>query len=177
MGKQAVRSTSPRPRSRAESEQGRGAKQTKFLQAFRNTGIVSGAVGKTRISRSTHSAWLATDSTYAAKFKDVKKDVNEELADELEEELRRLALEGFDEPVFHKGERVSSIRKRSEPALFLLLKAKRPELFLNPVDERSKVDKLMDEISPDLTNKLATEDLVELRRIYAKMLTPIEEER
>ena len=53
----------------------------------------------------------------------------EEAADTLEAEARRRAIEGVEEPVFHKGERVGTVRKHSDLLLIFLLKGARPQKF------------------------------------------------
>jgi hypothetical protein len=47
----------------------------------------------------------------------------------LEDEARRRAFDGWDEPVFHKGEATGVIRKFSDTLLIFLLKAARPEVY------------------------------------------------
>ena len=117
-------------------ERSRKAKQTAFLKAYRESGTLSGAARSTNVSRSSHRRWLQQDPEYVGKFGDV----NEEATDALEQEARRRALEGVEEPVFYKGERVGSIRKFSDQLLMLLLMAKRPNQFRERVDVTSKVD-------------------------------------
>ena len=53
----------------------------------------------------------------------------EEAADTLEAEARRRAIEGVEEPVFHKGQRVGTVRKYSDLLLIFLLKGVRPQKF------------------------------------------------
>lgn len=50
-------------------------------------------------------------------------------ADRLEAEMARRAIEGYDEPVFYRGEEVGSIRKHSDTLAITLAKAVRPERF------------------------------------------------
>jgi len=50
-------------------------------------------------------------------------------ADRLETEMARRAIDGYDEPVFYKGEEVGSIRKHSDTLAITLAKAVRPERF------------------------------------------------
>ena len=50
-------------------------------------------------------------------------------ADTLEAEARRRAIEGVEEPVFHKGEQVGTLRKYSDVLLIFLLKGARPERY------------------------------------------------
>ena len=54
----------------------------------------------------------------------------------LEDEARRRAYEGWDEPVWHKGEECGTVRKFSDTLLIVLLKAHMPEKY----QERQKVE-------------------------------------
>ena len=54
----------------------------------------------------------------------------------LEDEARRRGYEGWDEPVFHKGEECGTVRKFSDTLLIVLLKAHRPEKY----QERRQVE-------------------------------------
>lgn len=47
----------------------------------------------------------------------------------LEAEARRRAMDGVDEPVYHKGEVVGHVRKYSDTLLIFLLKAHRPHKY------------------------------------------------
>ena len=53
----------------------------------------------------------------------------DEAADILEAEARRRAVEGWDEPVFQKGEQVGVVRKFSDQLLITLMRADRPARF------------------------------------------------
>ena len=53
-----------------------------------------------------------------------------------EDELYRRSVEGFDKPVFHKGEICGSIREYSDTLLTLLLKANDPDKYA----DRQKVE-------------------------------------
>jgi len=156
------------PRSPAGSERTRRAKQSKFLDAFRNSKTVSGSVRITRTSRQTHRNWLATDPEYAERFQDV----NDELTDELEQELRRRAMEGSEEPMYHKGERVGFRKRRSDACLVLLLKAKRPELFRDPADISNEIDHSPTAIDPSVL----TNDELEMARTLARKAAGLDEE-
>ncbi|MDR1684866.1 MAG: hypothetical protein LBR82_00215 [Desulfovibrio sp.] len=53
----------------------------------------------------------------------------------LEDEARRRAFEGWEEPVYHKGEVCGTVRKYSDTLLIVLLKGHKPEKYR----ENSKV--------------------------------------
>lgn len=49
--------------------------------------------------------------------------------DAIEAELHRRAVAGIMEPVFYKGRRVNTVRKKSDVLLMFLLKSRRPHLY------------------------------------------------
>ena len=49
--------------------------------------------------------------------------------DAIEAELHRRAIQGTLEPVFYKGRRVNTIRKKSDVLLMFLLKSRRPHIY------------------------------------------------
>lgn len=133
---------------RPQSVRARKAGQIRFLEAFAATGTVTGAARKTKINRQTHKKWLDTDPEYASRFSDAK----EELADDLETELRQRALEGWDEPVFHKGESVGFVRRRSDTCLVHLLNATRTESLRDRQEKSSSYPGLDDEHLKSMTD-------------------------
>lgn len=48
-----------------------------------------------------------------------------------EQELYRRAVEGVDEPIFYRGERVDTLRRYSDALLMFLLKARMPAVYLD----------------------------------------------
>lgn len=58
----------------------------------------------------------------------------EEADDRLETEALRRAVEGVDEPVFHKGKVCGKVRRYSDGLLQALLRANRPGKFRESVD-------------------------------------------
>ena len=53
----------------------------------------------------------------------------------MEREAARRAYHGVEEPVFHKGEVCGSIRKYSDTLMIFLLKARRPEVYRDMVEQ------------------------------------------
>jgi len=136
-------------------ERGRSSRQSAFLRAFRDTGTLAGAARSSGVSHTSHYRWVQQDSEYGAEFNDA----NEEVTDALEQEARRRALEGVEEPVFYRGERVGSARKYSDQLLMFLLMAKRPEQFRERLDITSKVDHGIGLIDPEITKTLTDSEL------------------
>ena len=100
------------------------AAQDQFLAAFAETGVLTAAAQQIGISRGDHYRWLE-EPAYAEAFKEA----NEMAADVAERELWRRGIEGWDEPVFWKGEESGVIRRYSDACLFGVLKSRRPEKF------------------------------------------------
>jgi hypothetical protein len=47
----------------------------------------------------------------------------------MEDEAMRRAVDGWDEPVYQKGEQVGVVRKYSDSLLALLLRGRRPDVY------------------------------------------------
>lgn len=65
--------------------------------------------------------------------------------DAIEAELHRRAVAGIMEPVFYKGRRVNTVRKKSDILLMFLLKARRPHIYrdnapLPPAEDPNEFD-------------------------------------
>ena len=153
-----------RPSLQGSTVRARKAKQSKFLEAFRDSGTLAGAARSTGASTSSHYRWLQDDAEYAAQFEEA----NQQATDDLEQEARRRALDGVEEPVFYKGEKVGSVRKYSDPLLILLLMAKRPEQFRERVDVTSKVDHGL-AIDPEIMKTLTEPEIESARRLGRKL--------
>lgn len=149
------KAASPRPRT--ESKRAVRAKQTAFLNAYRETGTITSALRLAKSDRATYRGWLEADLTFSTRVEEVW----EELADELEEELRRRALRGVDEPVYYRGEKIGVVTRRSEAALMLLLKAKRLEFR-----ERAEISSDPIPIDP---SRLTADELDQLRALTRKV--------
>ncbi len=114
-----------------------------FLEILRETANVTEAATAAGISRTCAYEHRADELDFAAEWNDAV----EEATDKLEREARRRAVEGWEEPVFHKGEVVGGVRKYSDRMLELLLKAHRP-------------DKFKERVANEHSGKLTLEDLV-----------------
>jgi hypothetical protein len=107
-----------------------------FLAAFRKCGNITAAAEKAGLAdRRQHYRWLKSDARYAAAFAEAE----EEAVDALELEARRRAQIGWDEPVYHGGKPVGSIRRYSDSLLMFLLKAARPEKYRERHDHQHGV--------------------------------------
>ena len=101
-----------------------------FLYALMREGNVSEAARQVGANRTALYQKRARDDEFAALW-------DECLAigcDNLEDTARRLAVNGWDEPIFHDGEVVGSKRKYSPALIIFLLKSHKPEKYRERFD-------------------------------------------
>lgn len=103
-----------------------------FLRVLADTCNVSEACRTANIGRTTAYEWREADPSFAAAWKDAE----EAAADKLEREAWRRAVEGTDKPVTFQGVITATYKEYSDRMLEILLKAHRPEKFV----EKSKVE-------------------------------------
>jgi hypothetical protein len=121
------------------------ARRRAFLDALSITGVVTDACRAAGVARKTAYHWRYGDSEFA----DAWDEAIATAADGLESEARRRAVDGVEEPVFHRGQLVfkrdadtgevlrdkhgepipATVSRRSDRLLEILLAAKRPEQF------------------------------------------------
>jgi hypothetical protein len=116
-------------------EQAERRKKDLFVQVFAETGNVTAATKAAGIGRTTHYRWLQADPAYKAEVDNAR----EEAVERLEREALRRAVEGVDEPVFHKGEVCGQIRRYSDTLLIFMLKAANPEKYRERFEHRANV--------------------------------------
>lgn len=97
----------------------------KFIAALARLGNVTAACDKAKISRSQVYRVRDEDAEFAAAWDEAL----EEATERLEAEARRRAEKGTLEPIFHKGEKVGSVRRYSDTLMIFLLKAHRPDKY------------------------------------------------
>lgn len=142
-------------------------RQSAFLAAIARTGNITIAAQAAHIDRRRHYEWLQNDpdGSYAAAFRAAE----EEAVDLMEEAARQRAVDGWEEPVFYKGDQVAVIRKYSDVLLIFKLKGARPEKY----KDRGQYEHTGKDGGPiqverlDLT-KLSDEELDALDRIVDK---------
>jgi hypothetical protein len=117
-----------------------------FLQELlANGGLVAHACKRARLERRTVYNWRKADIGFATQWDEVI-DLCVEAA---ELECRRRAIEGVDEPVYHKGELIDTVRKFSDVLLIFFLKAHRPEKYR----ERIQID--VNAVDAEIERRLA----------------------
>jgi len=97
--------------------------RARFLQLLASTGNVSESCREAKFPRRTAYDHREADPEFAAAWKDAE----EVAADYLRAEARRRGVDGWDEPVFWKGEVCGHIRRYSDTMLGRLLTAHCPE--------------------------------------------------
>lgn len=112
-----------KPRKRADAFD--ETTQRRFLAFLSSNGNVTMSAERAGISRSVVYKFFRTDEKFSKRMYDAR----QEAADRLEEEARRRGVDGWEEPVFYKGDVCGSVRKYSDSLLLALLKANKPEKF------------------------------------------------
>lgn len=100
-----------------------------FISVLSESCNVSEACRAAGIGRTTAYEWRRDDLTFAAQWDEAE----EEAADRLEREAWRRAVDGTDKPVTHQGVITATYKEYSDRMLEILLKAHRPEKFVEKV--------------------------------------------
>ncbi len=102
------------------------AKRAAFLKALSETASVSAACERAGVSRRTVYTCREADPAFAEKWEKA-----ETMGlDALEDEAIRRGFEGNDKPVWQSRQLVGHIREYSDRMLLAVLKARRPERFI-----------------------------------------------
>lgn len=105
--------------------------QAAFLAAFSKTGTIMKSAKIAKVSRADHYRWLKSDKTYPARFDQAQA----EAITYLEDIATERATEGWNEPVYYKGESVGSVRKFSDALLMFMLKGAAPNKYRERIDQ------------------------------------------
>ena len=149
-------------------------KKRAFLAAFPVHPSVTMAAKAAGVRRDIHYEWMRDDEVYREAFAEVK-EMGIEL---LEVEAIRRARDGWDEPVFYKGEKTGTIRKHSDTLLIFMLKAARPGVYKERVGmEHSGPDggPMRHEVAMTARGELAT-TLAEINRRLSTSVLELEGE-
>lgn len=110
---------------------GREQRCAAFVQALAGGASVSEACKASGIVWASLYRWRREDSKFRTAWDDAARAGAETKATEFEAELRRRAMQGVDEPVFHAGEQVGTRKRYSDPLLMFALRElrsrRRPE--------------------------------------------------
>jgi hypothetical protein len=120
----------PLPEQRRRSTPAVPAKaRADFLEALAVGWSVTHAAKRAGVARQRFYEQRDGDSEFASAWDDALAQGTEAL----EDEARRRAAEGWEEPVFQRGELVGHVRKYSDNLLIFLLKARDPGRFRESV--------------------------------------------
>jgi len=136
MGRGKSRAKPHIKKDRKEKKTGAGKgltpNQRAFLKAFAESGLVGLAAKAADIDRGLHARWLKSSAAYRVAFETA----HERAIETMEEEARRRAVEGVQEAVYYEGKVCGHRLRYSDNLLMFLLKAARPEKYV----ERSLVE-------------------------------------
>lgn len=96
--------------------------QTRFLDLYRRLGVVAPSARQAGIDRTVVYQWIEKFPSFREAFESA----HEEAIDSAEAEVVRRGVLGWNEGVWHRGERCGEERKYSDACLLGLLKARRP---------------------------------------------------
>lgn len=101
------------------------SKARRFLKNYAEFGIIHKACDVSGLSSSCLSRLRKRDPDFLEAFKRAR----EAAADKLEAEAYRRAVEGYDRPIYQKGEKVGVEKVYSDRLLEIMLRANKPEKF------------------------------------------------
>lgn len=101
-----------------------------YLKALRDCGLEAKSAREAQVNLRTIKRMYKDDPG----FHELAMDALEEFNDMLEQEAIRRAVEGVEEPVFHRGDVAGFVTKYSDTLLAKLLTGRRPEIFGNKTE-------------------------------------------
>ena len=161
-GKQAKEIVKKRKANPHYQEIRTARRKAAFLKAFPEIGTLTGTAKTLGFAIRSHYLWMERDEEYAAAFQEAKLAA----AERLELEATRRAVDGVDEPVWYKGEKVGHQKKYSDTLLIFLLKGAMPEKYKERFEHSTTEDGM--HVKVDL-NLLSDKELKELEEVLAKI--------
>lgn len=107
-------------------------RKSAFLTALSETCNVTKAAEAVGLKRQTLYDWRRDDEAFAVEWAHALRIG----AEALEDIAKVRAFDGIDEPVFHQGEQVATMKKYSDTLTIFLLKGAMPEKYRERVDTR-----------------------------------------
>jgi hypothetical protein len=117
--------------------------QERYLEGIRKFGTLSHACQLAKCSPHSVYFWRETDDEFVLR----ENEAQEHLTQDLEREALRRAYEGFDRPVYQKGELVGYERVYSDSLLTMLLKSRRPERYRENIDISGSVEQIVRQVA------------------------------
>ena len=111
-------------------------KRARFLALLSECGNVTRAAEESGCGRVMLYKIRREDEAFAAEW-ETAADIG---AKRLEDEARRRAVEGWQDPVWHQGQQVGTVRKYSDTLLICLLKAHHPEKYADRQKSETTLD-------------------------------------
>jgi hypothetical protein len=108
----------------------RKKKKAAFLAALAELGLVRDAARRVGIGKTTAYDWRRASPSFSEAMDKARQQGEEHLADELEHALVKRGRDGFEKPVWYKGQKVGAERWFSDTACIFLLKGLRPHKYM-----------------------------------------------
>lgn len=115
----------PQRAHEAEELTAKRIRQNAFLRALERCPVITTAAKQVGIARDLHYDWLQDDPTYRPRYQEAL----QRAGDALEEKALELAVDGWEEPVFHEGRICGTIRKYDTRHIREMLRAARPDKY------------------------------------------------
>jgi hypothetical protein len=117
--------------------------KARYLAGFSVDCTLTAGCRAAGVSNHTVYQWRETDDAFVMR----ENELRTELADRLEGEAIRRAFEGWDRPIYQRGELVGVERVYSDMLLKLMLTALRPERFRERVDVSGSVEQIVRQVA------------------------------
>jgi hypothetical protein len=132
----------PKPPGRPDPQTRLRQLQDRYLEGIRQFGTLVHACHLAHVSPHSVYLWRETDDTFVFR----EKEAQEHLTQALEREALRRAFEGFDRPVFQRGQLVGHERVFSDSLMTTLLKARRPDKYRENINVSGSVEQIVREV-------------------------------
>jgi hypothetical protein len=129
------------PRKDPAAEQAH--EQEHYLAGLRKFGTLIHACQLAHVSPHKIYGWREFDADFVLR----EHEAQEHLTQDLEREALRRAFEGFDRPVYQKGELVGFEKIYSDSLMAMLLKARRPSVYRENINLTGTVESVVREVA------------------------------
>jgi len=118
------------------------AQKERYLRGFAVDCTLTSGCQAAKVAYRTVYKWRETDDEFVLR----ENALRTALADRLEAEAIRRAYNGYDRPIYQRGELVGVERVYSDQLLTLLLKSLRPEKFRERIDVSGSVEQVVRQV-------------------------------
>lgn len=151
-------------------------KKRAFLVQYALTGNFEQAASAAKVTVRTVYNWRHDFREANGPFLVAVDQAQQMACDRMEAELYRRAMEGIEEPVWHGGEIVGTSRRFSDTLLMFMMKANMPQKYTDRMQHSGPDGGPIHATAIDVS-ALSHEELIEARRLAAKMKRPKELEK